>query len=181
MKIHSGFYESFKDIRNELLLTILNIIYKHRNNNNKKILRLFLTGHSLGGALAQLCGLNFEILFGNKLIINIYVYGCPRVGDKIFSNILNNRISHLYRLVFRGDIVTTIPRGFAYYKHAGWEIIIDQNGNMINAPSKREKALLPSRTSLKDHSLKKYIKSLNLIAKKLKLNHLLLNLPANNN
>eukprot|EP00483_Globobulimina_turgida_P012471 UN12494 len=50
---------------------------------------------------------------------------------------------------------------------------------MINAPSKREKALLPSRASLKDHSLKKYIKSLNLIAKKHKLLHLVLNVPKN--
>ena len=71
----------------------------------------------------------------------VYVYGCPRVGDARFSSLLSSRVKNLYRVVFRGDIVTTVPRGFASYKHAGWEIIVDHLGNMINAPSKREKAL----------------------------------------
>lgn len=137
--------------------------------------------YSLGGALAQLCGLWFEVLFGHRSEIHVYVYGCPRVGDKVYSELLSNRIKHLYRVVYRSDAVTTIPRGFAYYKHAGWEIIIDNHGNMINNPSKREKALLPSRTSLKDHSLTGYIDSLNLIAKKYKLPHLMMKMPESTN
>lgn len=74
--------------------------------------------------------------------------------------------------------MTVVPRGFASYKHAGWEIIVDHLGNMINAPSKREKALLPSRTSFTDHSMTHYLDSLHLIAKKHKLRHLVLKQPA---
>jgi len=73
--------------------------------------------------------------------------------------------------------VTVVPRGFASYKHAGWEIIVDHLGNMINAPSKREKALLPSRTSFTDHGMTHYLDSLHLIAKKHKLRHLVLKQP----
>ena len=109
----------------------------------------------------------------------VYVFGSPRVGDRVFSDVLSSRIKHLYRVVFRGDVVTTVPRGLALYKHSGYEIITDEYGNMIVAPSKREKSLLPSRTSLSDHSLQKYIDSLNLIAKKYKLQHLVLNVPTN--
>eukprot|EP01083_Nonionella_stella_P169486 574809_1 len=176
MKIHSGFYQSFKDIRNELMHTVLTTYYQIMQRNRTP--RFFVTGHSLGGALAQLFGLCLEMLFGHTSLIHVYVYGCPRVGDKRFSDYLGERVKHLYRVVFRGDIVTTIPRGFAYYKHGGYEMVIDDHGNMINNPSKREKALLPSRTSLKDHSLQNYVDSLNAIAKKHKLPHLMVKVPS---
>jgi len=175
VKVHSGFYQSFADIRQQLLQTVLTTYY--RIYKSGKIPRFYITGHSMGGALAQLCGLCLEILFGHRSPIHIYVYGCPRVGDKHFSSLLSSRVKHLYRVVFRGDIITTIPRGFATYKHAGWEIIVDHNGNMINAPSKREKALLPSRSSFADHEMGNYIDALNLIAKKHRLRHLTCKLP----
>ena len=46
--------------------------------------RLFLTGHSLGGALAVLAGavLQFET---NRSVTGVYTYGQPRVGDPDFS------------------------------------------------------------------------------------------------
>jgi len=177
MKIHSGFYLAFREILNGLLKTIVSTYHGVYNKKKRKIPRFYVTGHSLGGALAQLCALYLHVLFGNRSPVVVYVYGCPRVGDKVFSDFVSLKLKQLYRVVFRGDVVTTIPRGFAYYKHAGWEIIVDKHGNMINNPSKREKALLPSRTSLKDHSLQKYVDSLNLIASKYKLGHLMLEIP----
>ena len=56
---------------------------------------------------------------------------------------------------------------------------MDHLRNIINAPSKREKALLPSRTSFADHGLQFYMDSLNLIAKKHRLKHLVLKQPGN--
>ena len=47
MKIHSGFYESFKDIRQQLLQTVLTTYY--RIIKKKKIPRFYITRHSLGG------------------------------------------------------------------------------------------------------------------------------------
>jgi len=177
MKIHSGFYQSFADIRQRLLQTVLSLYTQIMRR--KRTPRFYISGHSLGGALAQLCALWMDILFGHRSPVFVYVFGCPRVGDPSFAQCLTQRVKHCYRVVFRGDVITTIPRGFAYYKHAGWEIIVDHLGNMINAPSKREKALLPSRTSFADHGLQFYMDSLNLIAKKHRLQHLVLTQPDN--
>ena len=98
MKIHSGFYEAFKDIRQHLLQTVIGKYYDILQK--RKVPGFYITGHSLGGALAQLCGLWFDVLFGDRSEIHIYVYGCPRVGDFTFSQLMSGRIKHLYRIVF---------------------------------------------------------------------------------
>ena len=41
-----------------------------------------MTGHSLGGALAVLCALDLQDIYGN---INLYTFGCPRVGNAAFA------------------------------------------------------------------------------------------------
>lgn len=74
VKVHSGFYQSFADIRQQLLQTVLTTYY--RILRKKKIPRFYVTGHSLGGALAQLCGLCLEILFGHRSPIHSLV-PCP--------------------------------------------------------------------------------------------------------
>ena len=73
---------------------------------SNRILRFFLTGHSLGGALAQLCDLMLQILFGHKSQVYIYVFGSPRVGDREFALFLNSRVPNTYRIVYKGDTVT---------------------------------------------------------------------------
>ena len=71
MKIHSGFIEAFEDIRGQLLETVLTAY--HRILKRRKTPRFYITGHSLGGALAQLCGLCLEILFGHRSPIHSLV------------------------------------------------------------------------------------------------------------
>ncbi|KAL5730132.1 hypothetical protein ACHQM5_002993 [Ranunculus cassubicifolius] len=76
---------------------------------------LFITGHSLGGALA--------ILFPALLLKNqeydlmsrlcgIYTFGQPRVGDKDFAGFMMEYMDLRYkyhRVVFRYDIVARVP------------------------------------------------------------------------
>lgn len=73
-------------------------------------------GHSLGGAIAQICALKT----GRPAI----TFGCPRVGNKRFAR-------HIYRLhtrvKSRGDSITHIPPWWLGYCHGGKEIKI---GNM---------------------------------------------------
>lgn len=41
-----------------------------------------MTGHSLGGALATFCALDLEEIYGS---LNLYAFGCPRVGNDAFA------------------------------------------------------------------------------------------------
>src|SRR5690606_2600380 len=120
------------------------------------------TGHSLGGALAQLASLNIEILFGHISPVIVYVFGCPRVGEARFCKFYNTHIrQNCYRVVYEADPITTLPRGFKLFKHVGIEYIVNHTGDLIVNPSKGEKKLLPQRTNILDHSLYRYAKGIN--------------------
>ena len=69
-KIHSGFNEAFSQVSVEIQ-TILN---KEEYKNKP----LFITGHSLGGALAVIAAKKLTHKGG---MAACYTFGSPRVGD----------------------------------------------------------------------------------------------------
>ncbi|MGK0298117.1 MAG: triacylglycerol lipase [Gammaproteobacteria bacterium] len=104
--VHSGFNYAFLSIKDELLK--LPEIQKYP---------LYITGHSLGAALATLC-----VLYLSDNGVNMaacYNYGSPRVGDDKFTASLSDKM--IYRVINHCDIVTTLPFSFPNmrYKHAG--------------------------------------------------------------
>ncbi len=77
IKIHKGFWGSFVIMRNELIDHL-----KRLDGKNKKI---WITGHSLGGAMSILSAAYLEG-FGFP-IQNVYTYASPRaIGGKKFMN-----------------------------------------------------------------------------------------------
>ena len=68
---------------------------------------LFITGHSLGGALATIAA---KRLTHNAGIAACYTFGSPRVGD---SNWVSGIRAPLYRVVNAADAVTMLPPGGA--------------------------------------------------------------------
>ena len=91
-KIHTGFYKAFKgvekDIREEL----------------KKLTdySLYITGHSLGGALALIA--TREINSDN--LAACYTFGSPKVGNSEFGDPIK---APIYRVVNAVDIVPCLP------------------------------------------------------------------------
>lgn len=72
--------------------------------------RLFITGHSLGGAMAVLAAANLQHSFG---AITCYTFGAPRVGDREFARVLSGIA--LFRYELGDDLVTRVPpRAFGY-------------------------------------------------------------------
>jgi predicted lipase len=47
---------------------------------------IFVTGHSLGGALAVIAALDLKLSLNVK--VTVYTYGQPRVGNAKFSDLL---------------------------------------------------------------------------------------------
>jgi len=91
-------------------------------------LPLYITGHSLGGALAAVAVMR---IYPEDRIAACYTFGCPRVGDREF-------VDHLwrvpiYRLVHAADIVTRVPFAFGY-RHAGDFRYIKRSGKLIQSP-----------------------------------------------
>ena len=101
-KVHQGFLNAFRSVRGQV----------DRYLPWAEGLPVFITGHSLGGALATLGAAH---LSGWGLAA-CYTFGAPRVGNKGFSSGLR---TPFYRVVNPGDPVPHIPTPLQGYRHAG--------------------------------------------------------------
>lgn len=82
---------------------------------------LVLTGHSLGGALAQLVGV---ALAAEGLDFKIVTFGSFRVGDPEFAQFAQGEVEH-YRVTAERDLVTFYPFNVMGYQHSGQELWFD--------------------------------------------------------
>lgn len=69
---------------------------------------LFITGHSLGGALATLAALDIAANRGPDGLI-VYTFASPRVGDPQFARTYNRLVPNTFRLHNEHDIVPRLP------------------------------------------------------------------------
>jgi triacylglycerol lipase len=89
---------------------------------------LWLTGHSLGGALATLATAKLR-LEENLPVGGLYTFGSPRVGDRPFAARFQADFkSRTVRFVNNHDLVTRVPQRLLGYDHVGVEGYFDANG-----------------------------------------------------
>lgn len=93
--IHSGFKEAFEEVAVEIQNKLDEKQYADKP--------LFITGHSLGGALAAIAAKKLHHAGG---IASCYTYGSPRVGDEDWISDIK---APLYRVVNAADVVTMMP------------------------------------------------------------------------
>lgn len=107
-RVHRGFVEAYKSIEVQLLKSL------------KKIdgdLPIYITGHSLGAALATIATQYLERDHSLRdRIAACYTFGSPRVGNWEFDRDLKSAI---YRVVNTTDIVTVVPLLAMGYIHIG--------------------------------------------------------------
>lgn len=69
-----------------------------------------VTGHSLGGALANLCALDLAAFLGATAPTpQLMTFGCPFVGDQAFATLLNTLSPNSQRFELSWDPVTAHP------------------------------------------------------------------------
>ncbi|MEY3786555.1 MAG: hypothetical protein RLZ75_762 [Pseudomonadota bacterium] len=121
-KVHRGFNTALDSVWPTLMDTL----------KQKQIYAqsLWITGHSLGGALATLCAARLS-LDEHKPINGLYTFGQPRVGDRQYSREIDNELKHRYfRFVNNNDIVTRLPTRLGSYNHAGSVLFFDSAGKL---------------------------------------------------
>ena len=113
-RVHSGFHIAYGHVKNEVETTIA-------NNRGKQI---WLTGHSLGGAMAVVCGVNLKQK--NLADPRIITFGQPRVGDNSTAQWIDRSFPKSYqRIVNDQDVVPTLPpTRFFQYADAGRYVLI---------------------------------------------------------
>lgn len=123
-EVHTGFQEALFPV----LLEITIALHKYNPTGDKGI---WVTGHSLGGALAVLLASMF-IEEGIE-VRGLYTFGAPRVGDSQFSESFNEKFTGVsYRIVNEGDLVPHLPPEFLGFLHAGKATLFNENGDRLD-------------------------------------------------
>ncbi|MCP4407219.1 MAG: lipase family protein [Gammaproteobacteria bacterium] len=98
---HQGFTEIYRTIREPIVETIKNLLVSGSYS------RLYITGHSLGGALAVLAAP--ELRERTTMEPAMYNFGGPRVGDPDFQQRYGELVTHSWRTVNTNDPVPALP------------------------------------------------------------------------
>ncbi len=98
-KTHRGFTCIYQSARDQLIRELGKL------STDKS---LYITGYSLGAALAVLAALDIAV---NTPFINpkVYTYGSPRTGDPEFVSRFDQTIENSIRIVNVHDVIPTIP------------------------------------------------------------------------
>lgn len=101
-QVHEGFAEAFDSVASQLEFGAVDT--------------LFITGHSLGAALAAIAATRLSAVD----IKAVYVFGMPRVGSAEFVASYGQHLSsRTYRLVYGDDMVPSLPPEEFGFRHVG--------------------------------------------------------------
>ena len=78
--VHQGFYNAYASVGGYVRSDVQKLLALYRDAS------LFVTGYSLGGALATIAAADLHSVFGH--IDQLYTFGCPRVGNEQFANLI---------------------------------------------------------------------------------------------
>lgn len=133
VRLHRGFDDALQTILPRLLSFLEDLL---RTSSNPRA--IYLTGHSLGGALAQLAFVHILISSRCSFDVNgITSFGQPRVGNQALCEFLEAHAPCvLQRVCNRGDIVPSLPPPKPYkFKHSGNVVFIGQDGELTYDPT----------------------------------------------
>ncbi len=124
--VHEGFNSAF----NSVVISLTKSLFELYNGQQL----IWITGHSLGGALATLAVAALTEV--GLEIAGSYTFGSPRVGDQAFeANLMTKLGDRIFRVVNGNDIVPRVPPRIAGYKHVGNVVFFDETGGIDNNPN----------------------------------------------
>lgn len=118
VQVHSGFLSAYDSVRTRIMRLIRQVVgYIDDGPQPLSEWHVYVTGHSLGGALATLLALELSSSQLTKLgviSVTMYNFGSPRVGNKKFAEVYNEKVCDSWRVVNHRDIIPTVPRLMGY-------------------------------------------------------------------
>ena len=141
-KVHRGFIDAYRQLKSPLMAKIK----EHRSHNQP----IWLTGHSLGGAIAVIAAMD---LSEKKLNVKgVYTFGQPRVGDAEFTRLYDRRFrGKSFRFVNKGR---SSSRAAACQSQAGTQSIFT-----LHSWGSSHLYCVKKSHDLELQKIKKYIKS----------------------
>ena len=147
INVHAGFHNEYLRYRER----ILEYVGQHPDKN------IYVTGHSLGGALAVLSG--FDIAAHTQRPVTVFTFGQPRVGGEKFREAYEELVPDSYRVVVDGDPIPRTPGTLIDYEHVGKLLQLDGDGAQL-PPDEIQSSALFLIPDFRKHILKSYYGSL---------------------
>lgn len=123
--VHRGFDIALSHVWNELNARVTE--YQDKGQS------LWITGHSLGAALASLATTRWRGI--DKPVHGLYTFGAPRVGDRDFERAFDQDFgARHFRFVNNADLVTRVPLRTMGFSHAGTTLCFDEKGKLQSDP-----------------------------------------------
>lgn len=167
-RVHSGFAAALARVECELLVTVSRLL-------DHKPRKLWIAGHSLGGALATLMAT--KLYFAKLPIEGIYTFGQPQVGNAEFVRQYNAALAQrTYRVVNHLDAVAYLLR--TQFRHVDTLVQLGRTpGYRIGGPNRPDRAGFRRKRggkgyrrinrknalSIPDHKISRYINKLTAI------------------
>jgi predicted lipase len=121
-KVHAGFLDLYQTLAQQVYDAVKTFTPDRP---------CYVTGHSLGGALATIAALDLALKFPQlKNRIQLYTYASPRVGNPDFATKHSQMLPNSYRVVNLGDSIPLTPPFQVYgnqYSHVGqmWSFLVN--------------------------------------------------------
>ena len=120
VQIEAGFYKAYNYVKSDIMNNLQKLTLKYSTNN------LFITGHSLGAAMATILAYDILTLSHNYSITHLITFGSPRVGNQAFVENFRLYSVDSYRITHYYDIVPHVPEEMFGYLHISNEIWYDE-------------------------------------------------------
>ncbi|KAF8605881.1 alpha/beta-hydrolase [Ceratobasidium sp. AG-I] len=120
--VHAGFQAAHERTADVILATVKKVIAE------KSATRVVSVGHSLGGALAYLEGLHLRLKLPAGVSVVTRTFGQPRVGNGVFADFMDKKVTDVVRVTNKRDVVPTIPPLGMLYAHSSGEKHVNAQG-----------------------------------------------------
>jgi hypothetical protein len=152
-RVHAGFYGNVEPLWRDIGETLQQAVRgpaapsESGNGNGHSapapLENLYITGHSLGGAMAVLAAARIHANDSEdwqRIVRGVYTFGQPAVGDRNFAEHYS-RCFCLYRHIYHRDLVPHMPpRSLDAFVHFGEEFYADEATGWQNVDPPRVKA-----------------------------------------
>lgn len=174
-KVHAGFLDSFRTLEAELVAWI------DQRLTATPGAQIYLTGHSLGGALATVTFAHLSRLRNDRSkavqpatgapenggaqpaavpptpripVPTLYTFGCPQVGNGRFARHLDQRYpERIFRVENHVDVVPELPEVNGY-EHVGRRMYFNLDGTMEPNPTALGRVLAEIRSAVQKDKVK---------------------------
>jgi hypothetical protein len=121
--VHMGFQLVYHAVRNSVKQLVGQALAAGCQN-------IWVTGHSLGAALALLCAPDLVSNVSKTVVPRLYTFAGPRVAQNDilqpgFQQLFDTLIPLCYRMVNRWDKVPDLPPKIVFYEHVGHGVLLD--------------------------------------------------------